>query len=489
MREPVVKQRINRLRNWLSGWPAVVLGAIAGFGIVLSSSQLGAIPRPHSYRWFFHLQAGTGIPAHLYLYLAALFFVGAWWALGASVTSGWLNTRRVWIAFSAWAAPFYLGVPVFSRDIYSYIAQGKLVHLGFNPYVDTPVALGNSNVVESIAQAWQNTPSPYGPLLTMHGHLLSLIFGDSLIGQVLVYRTAAILGVVALSLALVPLATRRGVDPIRALWLVTLSPLLIISVVSTAHNDIYMLALVIGGILLADHGHRRSAYCALALAATIKAPAFAVIGFILVHELIRSRGLQRLWLIVEAGLASIISIVAATLLAGFGWFWATPAAFKIPTSVRTVISPSIAVGSFFAQILRLCHVHASRHHLVSYFEILCGIGAVFLVLFLLKMLGRHDYLFVSGLALLGISLLSPTLWPWYYLWAIVILAASHLQHWTLLAMLAGLAAFLAGAGGSPMLGGNSFYITAPLLLLALWRFFRTGHARQLFEQGFGDDQD
>ena len=250
-----------------------------------------------------------------------------------------------------------------------------------------------------------------------------------------------------------------------------------------------MLALIIGGILLADHGHRRSAYCALALAATIKAPAFAVIGFILVHELIRSRGLQRLWLVIEAGVASLVSIVGATLLAGFGWFWATPAAFKIPTSIRTVITPSIAVGSFFAQTLRLCQVPFSRHVLVTYFLLLCGLIAVWLVFYLLRMLGRHDYLFVSGLALLGIAFLSPSLWPWYYLWAITILAATHLQRWNVLVVLAGLATFLAGAGGSPMLGGNSFYLTAPLLLLGLGLFFKNGRARELFERGFADDQD
>lgn len=484
-----MKETIDRLRHSLSGWPAVVLGTLSGFAIVLSSSQLGAIPRPHSYKWFLTVSAGTGFSAHAFLYLAIAIFATSWWALGASIENGWLTFRKVWIVFTSWATPFFLGVPVFSRDIYSYIAQGSLVHRGLNPYVATPAALGNGNVLQSIAEVWRNTPSPYGPLLTMHGHLMSFIDGHSLIAQVLVYRTSALLGVLALSLALVPLARLRGVNPIRTLWLVTLSPLLLISVVSTAHNDVYMLALVIGGLVLADKGHRRWAYGALALAATIKAPAFAVIGFVLVHELIRSRGLQRLWLVVEAGVVSLISIVGATLIAGFGWFWATPAAFKIPTSIRTVITPSISVGSFLAQILRAFQAPTSRHTLVSYFEVLFGILAVVLVLYLLKKLGRHDYLFVSGLALLGTSLLSPSLWPWYYLWAIAILAATHLQRWSPLAVLAGLASFLAGAGGSPMLGGNSFYVTAPLMLGGLAYFIRTGRAKRLFEQGFADDHD
>jgi len=482
-----VKLQIKRLREGLSGWKSIFLGFFAGVGIILSSSQLGAIPRPHSYRWFFYLNVGTGIAAHIYLYLSIAAFVLAWWALGASVESGWLNIKKVWQTFALWATPFFLGVPIFSRDIYSYVAQGELVRHGLNPYVSTPLSLGNTNVLQSIAEVWRNTPSPYGPLLTMHGHLLSYLDDHSLIAQILVYRGFAVLAAVALSLALIPLAKRRGVDPVRALWLVTLSPLFLISVVSTAHNDVYMLALVISGVLLADRGHRRSAYCALALAATIKAPAFAVIGFILIHEAVRSPRAKRAWLVIEAGLVSVISIVVATLLAGFGWFWASPAAFKIPTSIRTVITPSIAVGSFLAQCLRALQVPVSRHSLVSYLEALFGLVAVGLVIYLLKKLERHDYLFVAGLALLGISLLSPSLWPWYYLWAIAILAATHLQRWPVLAVLAGGATFLAGAGGSPMLGGNSFYVTGPLLLIGLAYFIRSGRARALFEQGFADD--
>ena len=34
-----------------------------------------------------------------------------------------------------WLAPLLLSVPVFSRDTYSYLAQGALLRDGFDPYL------------------------------------------------------------------------------------------------------------------------------------------------------------------------------------------------------------------------------------------------------------------------------------------------------------------------------------------------------------------
>ncbi len=107
LRELVVKLQINRLRSWLSGWSAVFLGALSGFGIVLSSSQLGAIPRPHSYKWFLSIQVGTGALAHLYLYLSIIGFVLAWWALGAGVESGWPPSNALRLPFSLGRPPSF----------------------------------------------------------------------------------------------------------------------------------------------------------------------------------------------------------------------------------------------------------------------------------------------------------------------------------------------------------------------------------------------
>jgi hypothetical protein len=59
---------------------------------------------------------------------------------------------------------------------------------------------------------------------------------------------------------------------------------------------------------------------------------------------------------------------------------------------------------------------------------------------------------------------SPTLWPWYLMWGLAILAATGLQRSNVLAVVAGLAMLMVGPGGSPMFGGDWYFVIAPLAL-------------------------
>ncbi|WP_172405446.1 polyprenol phosphomannose-dependent alpha 1,6 mannosyltransferase MptB, partial [Mycobacterium paraense] len=58
----------------------------------------------------------------------------AWVVLGRRALGGHATefTMRATTAF--WLAPLLLSVPVFSRDTYSYLAQGALLRDGFDPY-------------------------------------------------------------------------------------------------------------------------------------------------------------------------------------------------------------------------------------------------------------------------------------------------------------------------------------------------------------------
>ena len=87
-----------------------------------------------------------------------------------------------------WGLPLFLGPPVFSRDLYSYIAQGLLAHHGLNPYHVAPSSLGWGPLLSSIASVWRNTASPYGPLFVMVSRAAVSVAGSSLVAQILVFR-------------------------------------------------------------------------------------------------------------------------------------------------------------------------------------------------------------------------------------------------------------------------------------------------------------
>ena len=72
-----------------------------------------------------------------------------------------------------WAVPFLVTPPIFSRDVYSYLAIGAQMLHGTNPYELGPVdALGRDNpLAHQVDARWQHTTTPYGPgfLLIVQG--------------------------------------------------------------------------------------------------------------------------------------------------------------------------------------------------------------------------------------------------------------------------------------------------------------------------------
>ena len=143
-------------------WVAVgVLGAV---GMVLAGSGIGSIPHPASDTWWFTVRIGTGTGAHLAFYASLLVLLAGWAGVGAHAYRGRLSVPAAWLVLGLWGLPFFLGAPLFSRDLYSYIAQGQLARHGLNPYLVAPSALGPGNLLSSIATVWKNTASPYGPL-------------------------------------------------------------------------------------------------------------------------------------------------------------------------------------------------------------------------------------------------------------------------------------------------------------------------------------
>ena len=57
--------------------------------------------------------------------------------------------------------------PIFSRDVYSYAAQGAMMSYHINPYHYGPFTLGAGPYVNPVDPLWLNTPAPYGPLFLM----------------------------------------------------------------------------------------------------------------------------------------------------------------------------------------------------------------------------------------------------------------------------------------------------------------------------------
>ncbi|MFF2814725.1 polyprenol phosphomannose-dependent alpha 1,6 mannosyltransferase MptB [Kitasatospora cineracea] len=178
----------------------------------------------------------------------------------------WLTATLAW-----WAAPLLLLPPLFSRDAYSYLAQGAMLAGGFDVYADGPAALGGP-IAQQIPQVWQHTPAPYGPAFLLLARAAAPL-ADHPYAGVLLLRLSAVLAVAALAALLPALARALGTDPAAALRLGALNPLVLLHLVAGAHNDAVPLALMLAGLLAATRRRPLPAAALITLAALTKAPA------------------------------------------------------------------------------------------------------------------------------------------------------------------------------------------------------------------------
>ncbi len=115
-----------------------------------------------------------------------------------------------------WTVPLVLVPPMFSQDVYSYLAQSWAVDKGLDPYTSGAAAgLGPDDVLaQNVPTIWRDTPSPYGPLFLTLGRLVTSISGTNVVIGVLLERVLMLIGLGLIVWALPRLARRFGVPPI-----------------------------------------------------------------------------------------------------------------------------------------------------------------------------------------------------------------------------------------------------------------------------------
>ncbi len=379
-------------------WAWAALGLAGSVAVALAGPRVAGGP----VRWWF--DPSLGVPA-LYGGIVALSL--AWLALGRLA----LTTREVWIVAAAWCLPLVLTAPLFSQDVYSYLAQGTLVHLGLDPYRDAPAVLaqhGQAHVLGAVSPFWRHTTAPYGPLFLL---IVSSFSGSSLVIGVLLVRALELVGFVLLAVFAPRLARALGADPARAAWWVLLCPLVLLALVAPAHNDLLMIGLLVAGITFAIERRLLLGVALCALAATIKLPAAAAIPFILV-----AYGDRRSWL--TGVLLAVGVVLAVSAITGLGLSWLSTAVFSTPDKVRLAITPATALGWTVAQVVPV----GARGLEAALGVVAFGLSLVFAALLLWR--SRPQTMVRNlGIALIAVAVCGPAAWPWYLTWGLVLLAA------------------------------------------------------------------
>lgn len=411
---------LARIRSVI-GWTAL---GLAGSLVIAVAGPL-AVADPHSPWWYTPALPGGHGAAVAFVYVGVALLGGAWLGLGrhaAGDKTGWLL-----VIAAAWLLPLALGPALFSRDVYSYIAQGTVLHMGANPYHTPPDALatgGHEHVLAAVSYFWRHTTAPYGPLFLGVMSAIVTVTGSHLTAGVLVTRAVELAGVALLAGSVPKLARALGADPGRAVWLAVLNPLLALELVAAAHNDVLMIALLAAGVTAALRGRPWLGIAICALAATFKLPALAAALFIAVawaREEPTVRARARFLAVSVLAAAAVLAVVSG--VTGLGFTWLSSTLFSTPAKVRLAITPSTGVGYTVAALLHAAGVAVNARSVeaalgVVTLALTAGLG---LILLYRVRIGRLA-LYV-GVLLIAAAGGGPAAWPWYFTWGLVLLAA------------------------------------------------------------------
>ncbi|MEU2584145.1 polyprenol phosphomannose-dependent alpha 1,6 mannosyltransferase MptB [Streptomyces avermitilis] len=349
------------------------------------------------------------------VYFGVVLLIAAWALLGTVVRGPEPPTvRSLMGVLAAWAAPLLLAPPLFSRDVYSYLAQGAMVDAHVDVYAYGPARLGGP-LADEVAPVWQHTPTPYGPVFLAVASALSGLTRGALPAGLLGMRLVALLGVALMAAALPRLARHSGVDPAAALWLGALHPLVLLHLVAGAHNDAVMLGLLGVGLVAARGRWHVLGVVLVTLAALVKAP--AVLGLFAVVALRRHVGVARAVATTTAG--ALATTVVATAVAGTGYGWI--AALKTPVSPHNW-SPTSVLGRATGALLEKLGSDLAPLAVPAWQA--AGLVATTAAVLFIWLRLRTGPVYALGLSLAVVAVLGPAIRPWYALWGLFLIAAA-----------------------------------------------------------------
>lgn len=414
----------SRARHVFYG--AAALGCAGSLLVALAAPRL---VDGEAVSWWYSLTFPLGVNGNRaaeYLGMALLSL--AWLVLGYVTKDRGVGTRNeMWAIAIAWVVPVVVAPAVFSRDMYSYLAQGAILHVGLNPYHHGPIVLRNlgyRNLATAVSPFWWRTPAPYGPLFLGMVSVIVAVTGSHLVAGVIAVRLLALIGIALVAVFAPRLARALGTDPVRAIWLSVMSPLAVLELVLAGHNDALMAGLMVAGVALAVEGRYRTGIVLCAIASVVKLPAIAAIVF-LAFVWIRSDSstTQRVRTFVESAVLTALVIGGVSAATGVGLSWLSSAVLTVPGKVHLAITPVTQLGWTFGPVLRALGAHVSDRGIASGFGVAADVGLVILGALLIYRTTRTNVAVNLGIFLLFAALFGPAVWPWYFIWGLALVAA------------------------------------------------------------------
>jgi alpha-1,6-mannosyltransferase len=418
--------RLREFATAADGRPAL-LGCLGAALITMGGLGAGGTKQHDPLLETLHLswlRYGHGLVlSSILLWVGVTLMLSAWLWLGRRALAGDASDYAMVASAAFWLAPLLLSVPLFSRDTYSYLAQGALLRDGLDPYAVGPIDNPNA-LLDNVSPIWTITTAPYGPAFMMIARLVTMLVGNHVIVGTMLLRLCMLPGLALLIWATPRIARHVGANAPIALWICVLNPLVIIHLMGGVHNEMLMVGLMAAGIALTFDRRPIAGIAGIAVGTAVKATAGLALPFMVwvwMRHLRDRRGYQPLQAFSVAAGASVLIFIAVfavlSVVAGVGLGWLTALAgsvkiinwLSIPTATANLVH---AVGGLnFYGVLGVSRA--------------VGIAIIAIALPLLWWRFRHDdRQALAGIAwvMLFVVLFAPAALPWYYSWPLAVIA-------------------------------------------------------------------
>jgi len=330
--------------------------------------------------------------------------------------------KRIVLVVIVWALPLLLAPPLFSRDVYTYAAQGEMMSHHINPYSYGPNVLGATPFNTLADSFWSGAESPYGPTFLGVDGAVDQASGHVFLVDMMLLRLLEVAGIALMVAATPTLARWAKRDPAHAVLLGAGSPLVLLALLGGAHNDALMLGLLMAGLAVARRVGTVPGVILCALAAGVKSPAalgVLFLGWVWAGEGASVR--RRIGHTVGAGLIGLATLESVALITGTGWGWVRTTATA--DAAFTGVTPINVLARGVSIVSHMLQVPTSTLTIRPVFMVLGVLVAVGLGIRFLLRAPQEGLVRNLGLTLLCLALLGPVVWAWYVTWGVVVLGA------------------------------------------------------------------
>jgi len=256
-----------------------------------------------------------------------------------------------------------------------------------------------------------STPTAYGPLFTAVSYLLAPL---DIAWNVLAYKAIAAISSLVTVLVVWNAARARGLDPVRAVALVGLNPVIAVYGVGGGHNDLLMLAIVLTGVYVLLRRKERASGALIVAATAVKLTAGVLLPFVFAHSLRGRDGRSRRAVLTGVGLAAAVAGILSFAVFGSG-------PLHLVSTLATIQREGglNSIPGLLLTPLGLGHLSGTVGYVL---EVGFGICVVWLVRRVWR--GELDWITGAGWATVALLITAGLLLPWYVGWLVPLAALS-----------------------------------------------------------------